>query len=113
MDLAVPFGDDLRLHVSPLVTPQPPLTDGVVHWSVILQPTSGANSGQVIVTGNDAYPPELQFPWQWVRAISQDSLLGRFVAGVGYHAATAAYDVDVHVRSELAWRIYISPKAQP
>jgi hypothetical protein len=113
MDVTVAFGDDLRLHVSPLVTPPPPLTGGAVHWAVILQQAPAVNAGQVFVSGNDAYPPELQFPWEWVHAVSQDSLLGRFQATVGYHAASAAYAVNVNAVSDLTWRIHISPKAQP
>jgi hypothetical protein len=62
MDVTVAFGDDLRLHVSPLVTPPPPLTGDAVHWTVILQQTSAVNPGQVFVSGNDAYRPSCNSP---------------------------------------------------
>ena len=110
MDVAVPFGEDLRLHVSPLTVPAPPLTDAALVWSVMLQQATAAYPGQALVSGKDAYPPELHFPWEWVELVSRDSLVGRFQAVVGYHAPGDAYDVSVQALSQVAWRIHISPK---
>ena len=112
VNVVSPFGEDVRLHVSPATPPASPLTDGGAQWVLELRQSDGSGqSRQLVVAGTGSYPPELRVPWAWINAAGLDSATARLQLNTTYHGKDTPYDVDVIGIFVLTWRIRVLPQA--
>lgn len=107
-EIALSEGQDLRLHVSPVIGDSLSLIGGTDAW--ILQVRQSCDSGGrsvIDIQSNESYPPEIRVPWEWIRSAAQTPVAVCFTSISSYRGVGTPYPISVTVLVRVIWRIRI------